>query len=119
MNWDRISGKWTDFKGKVRERWAKLTDDDLARIQGKRDQLLGVLQERYGWVREQAERQIKDFESTAETEYSGSGAGGMESGRGSESGRGMSGRNPGSQGGTSGTGRNTPDDEDNESFQSR
>ncbi len=66
MNWDRISGRWTEFKGKVRERWAKLTDDDLARIEGKRDQLLGVLQERYGWVREQAERQIKDFESTAD-----------------------------------------------------
>ena len=68
MNWDRISGKWTEFKGKVRERWAKLTDDDLARIAGKRDQLLGVLQERYGWVREQAERQIKDFESAADSE---------------------------------------------------
>ena len=66
MNWDRISGKWTEYKGKVRERWAKLTDDDLGRIAGKRDQLLGVLQERYGWVREQAERQIKDFESTAD-----------------------------------------------------
>jgi uncharacterized protein YjbJ (UPF0337 family) len=63
MNWDRISGKWTEHKGKIRERWAKLTDDDLNRIAGKRDQLLGVLQERYGWVREQAERQIKDFES--------------------------------------------------------
>lgn len=65
MNWDRIAGKWTEIKGKVRERWAKLTDDDLARIAGKREQLAGVLQERYGWVREQAERQIKDFESTA------------------------------------------------------
>ena len=64
MNWDRIAGKWTEFKGKVRERWAKLTDDDLARIEGKRDQLVGVLQARYGWVREQAERQIKDFESS-------------------------------------------------------
>jgi len=70
MNWDRISGKWTEFKGKVRERWAKLTDDDIARIAGKRDQLLGVLQERYGWVREQAERQIKDFESTADESMS-------------------------------------------------
>lgn len=65
MNWDRIAGKWTEIKGKVRERWAKLTDDDLARIAGKRDQLAGALQERYGWVREQAERQIKDFESSA------------------------------------------------------
>ena len=70
MNWDRISGKWTEYKGKVRERWAKLTDDDLGRIAGKRDQLLGVLQERYGWVREQAERQIKDFESTADQSMS-------------------------------------------------
>ena len=75
MNWDRISGKWTEYKGKVRERWAKLTDDDLGRIAGKRDQLLGVLQERYGWVREQAERQIKDFESTADESMSPTGMG--------------------------------------------
>jgi uncharacterized protein YjbJ (UPF0337 family) len=65
MNWDRIPGKWTEFKSKVHERWAKLTEADLARVAGKRDQLLNLLQERYGWVREQAERQIKDFESAA------------------------------------------------------
>lgn len=64
MKWDHIAGKWTEFKGKVRGRWAKLTDQDLGRIAGKREQLVVTLQERYGWVREQAERQVKDFESS-------------------------------------------------------
>ena len=63
MNWERMAGKWTEFKHKVRDRWTKLTEEDLTRIAGKRDQLLAALQERYGWVREQAERQVKDFEA--------------------------------------------------------
>lgn len=64
MDWDRMAGKWTEFKQKVRARWARLTEQDLARIAGKREQLMGVLQERYGWGPEQAERQIEDFEAT-------------------------------------------------------
>jgi uncharacterized protein YjbJ (UPF0337 family) len=64
MNWDHIAGRWTEFKGKVRERWGKLTDDDLDRIRGRKDQLMGILQQRYGWAREHAQLQIADFEDS-------------------------------------------------------
>lgn len=61
MNWDQIEGKWKQTKGVVKERWGKLTDDDLNVIAGKRDQLVGRLQERYGLAKEQAEKQIDDW----------------------------------------------------------
>lgn len=61
MNWDQVEGKWKQSKGKFREKWGKLTDDDLTVIAGKRDQLVGRLQERYGIVREEAERQADAF----------------------------------------------------------
>jgi uncharacterized protein YjbJ (UPF0337 family) len=61
MNWDRIEGNWKQFKGKVREKWGKLTDDDLTAIKGRRDQLAGKLQERYGYGKDQLEREIDDF----------------------------------------------------------
>jgi uncharacterized protein YjbJ (UPF0337 family) len=61
MNWDQIEGKWTEFKGKVRSNWAKLTDDDWDQIAGKKDQLLGRLQQRYGYKREEAEREVDLF----------------------------------------------------------
>jgi uncharacterized protein YjbJ (UPF0337 family) len=61
MNWDQIEGNWVQFKGKVRERWGKLTNDDLDMIAGQEEQLCGKLQERYGVAREEAERQIKEF----------------------------------------------------------
>lgn len=57
MNWDQIQGNWTQLKGKVRERWGDFTDDDLTRIAGQREQLVGVLQEKYGTAKEEAERQ--------------------------------------------------------------
>jgi uncharacterized protein YjbJ (UPF0337 family) len=62
MNWDRIKGNWTQFTGKAKEKWGKLTDDDWTVIAGKRDQLVGRLQERYGIAREEAERQVAEFE---------------------------------------------------------
>ena len=62
MNEDRIEGNWKQFKGKVKEQWGKLTDDDLDVIAGKRDQLLGKLQERHGLAREAAEEQPKGWE---------------------------------------------------------
>lgn len=65
MNWDQVSGNWKTFKGNVKEQWGKLTDDDLMQINGQRDQLVGRLQERYGIVKEEAERQIKDWERRA------------------------------------------------------
>jgi len=64
MNWDTMKGQWKQFRGKVKEQWGKLTDDDLDRIEGKRDQLLGVVQKRYGVAREEAEKQVRNFETT-------------------------------------------------------
>ncbi|MGV8806074.1 MAG: CsbD family protein [Polaromonas sp.] len=58
MNEDRIEGNWKQLKGKVKEQWGKLTDDDLDVIAGKRDQLLGKLQERHGINKDEAEKQI-------------------------------------------------------------
>lgn len=65
MNQDKLEGKWKQFKGKAKENWGKLTDDDLDVIAGKRDQLVGKVQERYGIAREEAERQVNEFEKTA------------------------------------------------------
>lgn len=64
MNWDTVKGEWKQFRGKVKEQWGKLTDDDLDRIEGKRDQLLGVVQKRYGIARDEAEKQLSKFETT-------------------------------------------------------
>ena len=61
MNWDQISGTWKEFKGKVRERWGKLTDDDLDVVAGKRDQMIGLLQKRYGYAKEEAEKHLDEF----------------------------------------------------------
>ncbi len=63
MNWDQIEGTWKQMKGKVKERWGKLTDDDLDQVAGKRDQLLGLLQKKYGWSREQAEQEVNGWET--------------------------------------------------------
>ena len=62
MNEDRIQGRWKQLKGKVREQWGRLTDDDLDVIAGRRDQLLGRIQQRHGLAREEAERQVDDWE---------------------------------------------------------
>ena len=63
MNKDTIEGNWKQLKGKVKEQWGKLTDDDFDVIAGKRDQLLGRIQERHGISRDEAEAQIKTWES--------------------------------------------------------
>ena len=60
MNWDLISGNWKQMKGKVREQWGHLTDDDVSRIAGVRDQLIGRVQKRYGLEKDAAEKQVKD-----------------------------------------------------------
>ena len=59
MNWDPISGNWKQMTGKVKEKWGKLTDDDLTVAAGKRDQLAGLLQQRYGYAKDQAERESR------------------------------------------------------------
>jgi uncharacterized protein YjbJ (UPF0337 family) len=61
MNWDQVEGKWIQVKGQVREKWGKLTDSDLEVIAGKRDQLVGRIQERYGIAKEVAEEQADSF----------------------------------------------------------
>lgn len=66
MNWDRIEGNWKQFQGKVREKWGKLTDDDLELVKGKRDQLAGRIQERYGIEKDAALREIDDWERSVD-----------------------------------------------------
>ncbi|AYN28000.1 MULTISPECIES: CsbD family protein [Buttiauxella] len=62
MNKDEIGGNWKQFKGTVKEKWGKLTDDDMTVIEGKRDQLVGKIQERYGYAKDQAENEVVDWE---------------------------------------------------------
>lgn len=69
MNWDRIEGNWKQIKGKVKEQWGKLTDDDLDVIAGKRDKLIGKVQERHGCARDEAERQVKAWHERASEEW--------------------------------------------------
>jgi uncharacterized protein YjbJ (UPF0337 family) len=61
MNWDQIAGDWKQITGKVKEKWGKLTDDDLTTIAGKRDQLAGILQQRYGYAKDQVEKELDEF----------------------------------------------------------
>jgi uncharacterized protein YjbJ (UPF0337 family) len=63
MNWDIVEGNWKQFKGKVRTRWGKLTDDQLDFIAGKRIELAGKIQEAYGVSKDEVEEQIKLFEN--------------------------------------------------------
>lgn len=64
MRWDQVEGSWKQFKGKVKETWGELTDDELDQIAGKRDILLGKIQERYGIAKDEAEKRVKEFETT-------------------------------------------------------
>ena len=61
MTWEEIAGNWTYFKGRIKEKWGKLTHDDLEVIDGEVDQLIGSLQVRYGWTKEQAERELANL----------------------------------------------------------
>lgn len=61
MNWDQVAGKWKQYKGQAKEKWGKMTDDDLDVIDGRRQQLVGKIQERYGLAREAAESQADEF----------------------------------------------------------
>ena len=64
MNWDQVAGGWKQFQGQVKEKWGKLTDDDLTVVAGKRDQLAGLLQQKYGYAKDQAEKELDDFLTT-------------------------------------------------------
>ncbi len=72
MNWNEIEGKWEQFSGKVREKWGKLTDNDLTVIKGKRDQLVGKLRERYGYAQDQAEKEASEFAASCNCSSTGS-----------------------------------------------
>ena len=67
MDWDRLEGDWKQLRGKVKARWGKLTDDDLAVIKGRRDELEGKIQERYGYAKSQARREIEDWYRSTES----------------------------------------------------
>jgi uncharacterized protein YjbJ (UPF0337 family) len=68
-NWDRISGNWTQWKGRVRERWGKLTDDQLDVVAGRRDQLSGRIQEVYGVTKDEADRQLSNWQRNLAVDY--------------------------------------------------
>ena len=58
MNWDRIEGNWKQFSGKVREQWGNLTEDEITKTNGQREQLEGLLQQRYGYAKDKAKDEI-------------------------------------------------------------
>ncbi|WP_305907075.1 CsbD family protein [Methylomarinum sp. Ch1-1] len=64
MSWNQIEGNWKQFKGKAKETWGDLTDDELDQIAGKRDILLGKIQEKYGIAQDEAEKRVKEFEDS-------------------------------------------------------
>ncbi len=63
MNWDQIEGNWKQFTGKAREQWGDLTDNELQEAKGQREQMIGLVQEKYGKTREAAEREVSDWQN--------------------------------------------------------
>lgn len=61
MNWDQVEGNWKQIRGKVRAKWGELTDDEIDRIKGERDVLIGKIQEKYGMAKEDAEQEVRDW----------------------------------------------------------
>jgi uncharacterized protein YjbJ (UPF0337 family) len=61
MNWDTIKGNWKQMAGKMKQQWGKLTDDDLTKVDGKREELVGRLQAHYGYEKDQAEKELNSF----------------------------------------------------------
>lgn len=59
MNWDRIEGNWKQFSGRVKEQWGKLTDNEIARANGSRDQLVGIIQARYGYAKDEVKKDVE------------------------------------------------------------
>jgi uncharacterized protein YjbJ (UPF0337 family) len=68
MNRDILAGKWKEMKGRVKEQWGKITDDELDRAEGRADQLVGLLQQRYGYTKEKAEEEYDRFLQGTESE---------------------------------------------------
>jgi uncharacterized protein YjbJ (UPF0337 family) len=61
MNWDKVEGNWKQMSGAIKQKWGKLTDDDLTMARGRREVLLGRMQERYGIAKDEAEKQLDEF----------------------------------------------------------
>ena len=102
MNWDQIQGDWKQFGGKAKEEWGKLTDDLLMQIGGRRDQLIGKVQEAYGTTKEEAERQVKAWTSSLERHNWS-----QDAQRGSGGGMNTSSGNTGASGGNMGSNNNS------------
>jgi uncharacterized protein YjbJ (UPF0337 family) len=68
MDWTQFEGNWKQMKGRVKERWGKLTEDDLTVIDGRRDQLEGMIQERYGYAKERARKEIDEWYRAMESD---------------------------------------------------
>ncbi len=66
MNSDQFEGKWKQIKGQAKQKWGELTDDEIDQINGKREELVGKVQERYGIAKEEAEKQVSQFESSCQ-----------------------------------------------------
>ncbi len=74
MNSDQFEGQWKQLKGKVKQRWGKLTDDDLTSLSGKKDELVGRIQQRYGITREQAEKEADEWATASAADLNRAGA---------------------------------------------
>jgi len=70
MNADTLKGQWHQMKGEVKSQWGKLTDNDLDQIAGQSEKLIGKIQERYGYARDRAEQEVRDFEVESQTDSS-------------------------------------------------
>jgi len=64
VNKETLQGQWKQFQGKIKEKWGKLTDDELTQINGRREMLVGKLQEKYGMAKERAEKEVQSFEES-------------------------------------------------------
>jgi uncharacterized protein YjbJ (UPF0337 family) len=64
MSWDRIKGNWREYMGKAKQQWGELTDDDLQKVEGRREELAGKIQNRYGIAKDEAERQIDEWQNS-------------------------------------------------------
>jgi len=62
MNWDKVEGGWKAAKGRIKQKWGKLTDSDLQVIEGKQEELAGRVQQRYGIAKDEAERQVQEWQ---------------------------------------------------------
>ena len=69
MNSDSLKGKWMQMRGDVKQTWGELTDDELMQIEGNMDKLVGKLQEKYGYSREKAQKEVDDFRMKMDQKY--------------------------------------------------